>query len=92
MNKLPKGKKSSNDGEENREMKKDGFKGYNLNVPAYYDWYLSKIYGNNYMDYPKSGLLHHTDSDSGLAQDRAKKHNIDMNKVLEYLVTVYSAI
>ena len=44
------------------------------------------------MDYPKSGVLHHTDPDGRFAQDRAKKHNVDMNKVLEYLVTVYSAI
>ncbi len=73
-------------------LNKVGFEGYSLNVPANSDWYLSKIYGNNYMDYPRSGLLHHTDPDGGLAQDRAKKHNVDMNEVLEYLKSVYSSI
>lgn len=72
-------------------LKKVSFEGYSLNVPADSDWYLSKIYGN-YMEYPRLGLLHHTDPDGGLAQDRAKKHNVDMNKVLEHLVSVYSLI
>lgn len=73
-------------------LRKAEFEGYELNVPADYKLYLSKLYGNNYMDYPRSGLLHHTDPDGGLAQDRAKKHNIDMKEVLEYLTSVYSAI
>ena len=73
-------------------LQKANFEGYSLNVPADFDWYLSKVYGNNYMEYPRLGLLHHTDPDGGLAQDRAKKHNVDMNKVLEYLTSVYSAI
>ena len=73
-------------------LKKADFEGYSLNVPANYDWYLSKVYGNNYMDYPRSGLLHHTDPNGDLAQNRAKKHNVDMNKILEYLTSVYSAI
>lgn len=70
---------------------KTNFEGYDLNVPANCQLYLSNLY-DNYMDYPKSGLLHHTDPDGGLAQDRAKKHNVDMNEVLEYLKSVYSAI
>lgn len=73
-------------------LKKVGFEGYDLNVPANSDRYLSEIYGNNYMDYPRSGLLHHTDPDGCLAQDRAKKHNVDMNEILEYLRSVYSEI
>ena len=72
-------------------LRKANFEGYDLNVPANCQLYLSKIY-DNYMDYPRSGLLHHTDPDGGLAQDRAKKHNINMNEVLEYLTSVYSAI
>ncbi len=73
-------------------LQKADFEKYSLNVPADPDCYLSKMYGNNYMEYPRSGLLHHTDPDGGLAQDRAKKHNVDMNKVLEHLASVYSAI
>lgn len=73
-------------------LKKAEFEKYSFNVPADSDWYLSKVYGNNYMSYPRSGLLQHTDPDGGLAQDRAKKHNVDMNEVLEYLTSVYAAI
>ena len=73
-------------------LKKANFEGYSLNVPANSERYLSKLYGNNYMDYPKSGLLHHTTPDGELAQNRAKKHNVDMNEVLEYLTSVYFAI
>lgn len=73
-------------------LQKVKFEGYSLNVPANFDWYLSKLYGNNYMEYPRSGLLHHTDPDGGLAQNRARKHNVDMNEVLEYLTSVSSKI
>lgn len=73
-------------------LQKTAFEGYDLNIPANCQLYLSKLYGNNYMNYPRSGLLHHTDPDGGLAQDRAKKHNVDMYKVLEYLKSVYSAV
>ena len=73
-------------------LKTANFEGYRLNVPANVDRYLSKTYGNDYMDYPRSGLLHHTDPDGGLAQNRAKKHDVDMNEVLEYLASVFSAI
>lgn len=73
-------------------LKKVTFEGYSLNAPANYDLYLSKLYGNSYMEYPRNGLLQHTDPDGGLAQDRAKKHNVDMNEVRNYLASVYSSI
>ena len=80
------------DNEDLFPLQRIGFEGYDLNVPVNYKLYLSKRFGNNYMNYPHSGILHHTDPDGGLAQDRAKKHNIDMNEVLDYLKSVYSDI
>lgn len=73
-------------------LKRLPFEGYDLNVPANCHIYLSKLYGNDYMEYPRAGLLHHADPDGGLAKDRAKKHNVNMKEVLEYLKSVYAAI
>ena len=73
-------------------IKKIDFEGYSMNIPADVDSYLKMEYGDTYMEYPKGGVEHHTDPDGGLARDRARKHNVDMNEVLAYLNDVAKKI
>ena len=61
------------------------FENIRFPAPKRFDVYLTKEYGTNYMDFPRSGIAHHVDQEGALAQDRAKKHGIKMQDVIEYL-------
>ena len=54
--------------------------------------YLIQCYGENYMSFPKRGVLDHNDPDGQNAKSRAKRHGIDMNGVIDYLNKIYGEI
>lgn len=60
------------------------FEGYRFSAPANTTLYLEKIFGKNYMQLPKGGILHH-DMGRGALSTWAKKSNTDMKQVLYYL-------
>lgn len=60
------------------------FEGYVFSAPAKTPAYLEKIYGENYMQLPKVGILHH-DEGRGPLSTWARRHNVDMKQVLAYL-------
>ncbi len=60
------------------------FEGYNFYVPSQTHEYLVKIFGRNYLQVPRGGILHHSEG-RGPLSTWASKNNIDMNFVYNYL-------
>ncbi len=60
------------------------FEGYYFNAPNNLDSYLKVNYGNSYMSFPRTGVLHHG-LGRGPLYSWAKKNDIDMNEVFLYL-------
>ena len=67
------------------------FEGYTFNAPGNTDIYLKGCYGNNYMGFPKRGILHH-DQGRGPLSTWAKKNGMDMQKVYEKLLGIYISL
>lgn len=65
-----------------------------IQLPVYHNnrAYLIQCYGENYMSFPKRGVLDHVDPDGQHAKTRAKRHGVDMKEVIEHLTNVYNAI
>ena len=61
-------------------------------APDRSDIYLTKMYGKDYMSFPRGGITHHTDPDGLYAYERAKAHDINMQEVIEYLKDVCEKI
>lgn len=66
------------------------FEGYKFPIPNDPYSYLTGFYGD-YMRFPRSIVLH-KDPDGTKASERAPKHGIDMNDVINYLDKVYEQI
>lgn len=60
------------------------FEGKKFSAPGKVDKYLSGIYGNNYMSFPRTGVLHHGLNRAPLST-WAKRNNVDMHEVLKIL-------
>lgn len=74
-------------------LSKVTFETYQVNAPCNTDLYLREMYSNHYMEFPKSGVLHHGESSGRAPLSKwAKLHNVDMNEVLVKLKNIYSYI
>ena len=62
-----------------------------LNVPNNPDSYLRRIYGNNYMSFPRWGVEHHGTNESTLS-DWASVSKTDMKKVRCYLKNIAATL
>lgn len=60
------------------------YEGYFFKTPNDVDAYLRGVYGNNYMGFPRNGILHH-DLGRGALSTWAERSGTDMNEVLSYL-------
>lgn len=67
------------------------FEGYEVNVPKKIPEYLSSIYGDNYMMFPRNGVAHHG-GDSGKLYEWAKNSHTDMHQVYDELNRAYQDI
>lgn len=65
--------------------------GYYFSIPQNYISYLVELYGNHYMNFPKSGVLHH-DLGRGQLSQWASKYNVDMNEIKVYFEKVLSKL
>ena len=70
--------------DETTPLSKIEYEGYRFNAPHDCDQYIRAIYGNNYMGFPRKGVLHH-DMGRGALSTWAKNNGIDMNMVYEKL-------
>lgn len=60
---------------------------YSFSIPHNYISYLVELYGKGFMNFPKSGVLHH-DLGRGQLSQWASKYNVDMNEIKAYLEKV----
>ena len=60
------------------------FEGYTFNSPKDSDLHLKDIYGKNYMNFPRRGILHH-DEGRGPLSTWANNHGVDMKEILKEL-------
>ena len=65
-------------------ISKVAFEEYEFSAPANVPSYLERIFGKNYMQLPKGGILHHN-AGRGDLSTWAKNSNVDMVQVLSYL-------
>lgn len=65
------------------------FEEFTISGPHNPHQYVKKLYGANYMGFPKSGLAHHGDDRGGLI-GWAEATGTDMEEVIEYLKKVFS--
>lgn len=72
-------------------LSKIEFEGYFFNAPNHYDLYLRDIYGNNYMGFPRKGVLHHDSGEKPL-WTLARQNKIDMNVVYDELKNIADSI
>lgn len=72
-------------------LSKIEFEGYRFNAPHDCVQYIKAIYGNNYMGFPRKGVLHH-DMGKGTLSTWAKRNDIDMNLVYEKLKDIADSI
>lgn len=63
------------------------FEGMEFSCPRDVGLYLTRIYGCNYMKFPKGGVCHH-----GSIQNNASRHNVCMEDVKKYLIGVLNEI
>ena len=63
------------------------FEGYKFFCPRNHDVYLSAWYGD-YMQLPKSGILHHKGSGNGV-HNNSSKHKVDMDRLIESLKSIH---
>ncbi len=63
------------------------FEGYAFNAPCQLDKHLTMIYSPRYMQFPRTGAEHH-DLGRGPLKTWAKRNNIDMQEVLNYLSSI----
>lgn len=69
------------------------FNGVELNAPANPDAFLRYSYGNNYMGFPHSGILHHGEASGRPPLDQwAKLHGVNMKEIYKELSDIYSEI
>lgn len=69
------------------------FEGVELSCPRHVETYIKRIYGGNYMQFPKSGVLHHGEASGRPPLSQwAKLHGTNMNDVLEELQGMYCKI
>ena len=69
------------------------FEDYTFYAPANPDNYLRNIYGNNYLNFPKDGVLHHGEATGRPPLSQwAKLYGMDMGKVFEELTAIYNSI
>lgn len=67
-------------------LRKIKFEDYDFFVPNNYHEYLSIWYGE-YMDFPKSGVLHHKGTGKGI-HNQAKKNGIDLKELIAALQAI----
>ena len=67
------------------------FDGVELNIPSKMDDYLRGIYGDSFMSFPLSGILHH-DLGRGALSIWAKRSGTDMNTILNELIDIKNKI
>jgi len=67
------------------------FEGNTFPAPQNIQAYLRRLYGNNYMGFPKEGVLHHSQGRGSLSS-WAKLNNVDMNKVKDKLLLVADSL
>lgn len=67
------------------------FEGQMFFVPANVYAYLTEIYGTGYMQFPKTGFLHHGDERGGLAS-WASQSGTDMNEIHKELEQLFSSM
>lgn len=67
------------------------FEGNTFPAPHCLDEYLNRLYGRNYLGFPKDGVLHHGQGRGSLST-WAKKHHVDMSDVKKKLLQVASRI
>ena len=67
-------------------LRKIKFEDYDFFIPNNYHEYLSIWYGE-YMDFPKSGVLHHKGTGEGI-HNQAKKNGIDLNELTAALQAI----
>lgn len=68
------------------------FGDFKFSAPHDADSYLRKLYGNSYMNFPRTGVEHHPDKSGVLAKNVASMHGVDMNEVYDYLIDVANQI
>lgn len=61
------------------------FENYKFLVPNSCDEYLKQKYGSNYMDFPKTGVLHHKGGNDKGIYYNAVKSGTDLDELLKYL-------
>lgn len=64
------------------------FETYEFFCPNNCDVYLSQWYGDDYMKFPKLGILHHKGTGSGI-HTNSLKHNVDMDKLICCLQNIH---
>lgn len=62
------------------------FEEYDFFVPNDFDAYLSVWFGN-YMDFPKTGVLHHKGTGGGLIK-HAEQYNVDIDELIRFLKSI----
>lgn len=72
-------------------LQRSTFEGIEFNIPAKSELYLSLRYGDNYMSFPNSGILHH-DEGRGALSTWAKRNGVDMNDVYKKLTSCYNSL
>jgi lipopolysaccharide cholinephosphotransferase len=72
------------DSEDVFPLTKTKFEDLELPIPNKTDSYLKEIYGKNYMQFPKTGILKH-DLGRGALSTWAKRNNIEMNDIKKQL-------
>lgn len=65
------------------------FEGEMFSAPANVHMYLTEMYGANYMQFPKTGILHHGDERGGL-ESWASQSGTDMNEIHKELEQIFS--
>lgn len=67
------------------------FSGYEFNVPHDVETFIVGLYGSNYMNFPKSGVLHH-DLGRGPLSSWAERSGTDMQTVYNYLKKIVDSL
>ncbi len=67
------------------------FEGFKVPVPNDAHKYLEIFYGNNYMNFPQSGVMHHGDG-RGHLSTWAQKSGTDMNQIIRELEDVLNMV
>ena len=56
------------------------------------DIYLKRIYGDNYMGFPRTGVAHHPDKNGIMAKDIAERHGLNHDDIYKELMAIADKI